>query len=159
MLYLSGDDEKTAIKYINQAVKIALHSSCYRSRCGSVIVKKNEIIGVGFNSPPLNCDLTHCLKDDLPVDFKSEKACCVHAEQRAIMDALANAPDKISGARMYFIRLDETGNTTRAGKPWCTICSKMCLDVGLAEFVLWHNNGVCVYNTEEYNKLSYQFKR
>ena len=144
MLYLSGDDEKTAIKYINQAVKIALHSSCYRSRCGSVIVKKNEIIGVGFNSPPLNCDLTHCLKDDLPVDFKS---------------ALANAPDKISGARMYFIRLDETGNTTRAGKPWCTICSKMCLDVGLAEFVLWHNNGVCVYNTEEYNKLSYQFKR
>lgn len=159
MRYLSGTEEKTALEYINRAAHIALHSFCYRARCGSVIVKKNEVIGVGFNGPPLNCDLTRCLKDDLPVDFKSEKACCVHAEQRAIMDALANAPDKILGSRLYFTRVDETGKIERSGKPWCTICSKLSLDAGLAEFVLWHDQGVCVYDTDEYNKLSYEFRR
>ena len=33
----------------------------------------------------------------------------------------------------------------------------MALDVGIAEFVLWHEKGVCVYDTKEYNELSFQF--
>jgi len=27
----------------------------------------------------------------------------------------------------------------------------MALDAGISEFVLWHEKGVCVYNTEEYS--------
>ena len=74
------------------------------------------------------------------------------------MDALRNNPDKIIGSRLYFIRLDDKGAPSRAGKPYCTICSKMALDIGIEEFVLWHEKGVCVYDTQEYNALSFQFK-
>lgn len=79
----------------------------------------------------------------------------MHAEQRAIMDALRTNPDKIFGARLYFIRLDDEGNIQRAGLPYCTICSKMALDVGIAEFVLYHEHGVYAYDTEDYNNISF----
>lgn len=54
------------------------------------------------------------------------------------MDALQHRPEKIKDSRLYFIRLDEIGNKLKAGKPYCTICSKMALDAGIAEFALWH---------------------
>jgi deoxycytidylate deaminase len=158
MKYLTGQEEQEALIFIDMAAEIALSSPCFRSRCGSVIVKDNKVIGSGFNSPPKDKALDHCLKDDLPKDFKSDKTCCIHAEQRAIMDALKNNHKEIIGSRLYFIRLDESGKKTRAGDPYCTICSKMALDAGLAEFVLWHEKGVCVYDTEEYNNLSFNFK-
>ncbi len=56
-----------------------------------------------------------------------------------------------------FIRLDKNGTLSRAGKPYCTICSKMALDVGIDEFVLWHEDGICVYDTDEYNTRSFQY--
>ncbi|MBI2668675.1 hypothetical protein HYX14_02425 [Candidatus Woesearchaeota archaeon] len=60
-----------------------------------------------------------------------------------------------SGSRLYFIRLDEQGNAEHAGEPYCTICSKMSLDAGIAEFVLWHKEGITVYKTKEYNEKSF----
>ena len=155
MKYLIGKEEKKAIEYMNKAAEIASNSNCLRSKCGSIIIKENEIIGLGFNSPPQNKKLEHCLKDSLPENFKSDKTCCVHAEQRAIMDALRKNPDKLLGSVLYFIRLDEKGEKTKAGKPYCTFCSKMALDVGIAEFVLWHEQGICSYDTEEYNAISF----
>ena len=124
MRYLSGDEEKKAIKYFYKAIQVALNSTCYRSKCGSVIVKDNTIIGRGFNSPPQNKTLDHCFKEYLPVNVKSDKTCCVHAEQRAIMNALRNNPNKIIDSILYFIRLDRDNNPTKADKPYCTICSR-----------------------------------
>ena len=146
------------MEYINEAVKIALNSCCLRSRCGSIIVKDSQIIGSGFNSPPQNKKIQFCLKDSLPIDFKSDRTCCVHAEQRAIMDALRNNPDKIIGSRIYFVRIDSGGNILESEDPYCTICSKMALDSGIAEFVLFKKEGICVYDTDEYNNLSFNFK-
>lgn len=45
-----------------------------------------------------------------------------------------------------------------AGQPYCTHCSRLALDAGIAEFVLWHNEGIAVYPTDEYNNLSYRYK-
>jgi deoxycytidylate deaminase len=158
MKYVYGAEETAAMNYIDEAAKVALGSNCFRSRCGSVIVKDDSIIGVGFNSPPGNKTIDHCFKDDLPKNFKSDKTCCVHAEKRAIFDALRKNHEKIVGSRIYFVRLDEFGSKLRAGKPYCTMCSKDVLDVGIAEFVLWHKDGVCVYDAEEYNTLSFQYR-
>lgn len=94
MKILYGIDKEEALKYLYQASIVALSSSCYKSKCGSVIVKDGEVIGRGFNSPPKNKILEHCFKDDLPADFRSDKTCCVHAEQRAIMDALRDNSKK-----------------------------------------------------------------
>ena len=133
------------------------HATCHRSKCGSVIVDcYGQFLATGFNSMPCN-EQTTCFKDTLGSGFKSDKTCCVHAEQRAIMNALNYHGDLIKGSRLYFIRLDEEGNPKKSGKPYCTICSKMALDVGIAEFVLWHEEGITVYDTKEYNELSFQF--
>ncbi len=159
MQYLNKEQEKEAIGYINQAAQIALNSTCGRSRCGSVIVMGGKIIGTGFNSPAQNKEENaRCSYSKDSYHKKvTDKTCCIHAEQRAIMDALKNNSDKITGSRLYFIRLNEDGTFTKAGKPYCTICSKMALDVGIKEFVLYHQQGVCVYGTKEYNTLSFEY--
>lgn len=164
MRYLSGDEEIKALEYIAKAAEIALSSTCERSRCGSIIVQKDQIIGSGFNSPPQNREeQRRCsYPKDLYHPKVTDKTCCVHAEQRAIIDALKNNSDKIAGSRLYFISLDRDGAFSKtgvqSGKPYCTICSKMSLDVGIKEFVLRHEEGICVYDTAEYNLLSFQFK-
>jgi dCMP deaminase len=154
MRFLTDDEERKAMEYLDLAVEVALRSSCYRSRCGSVIVKDGELIGEGFNSPPGNETLEYCFKDELSDDFRSDRTCCVHAEQRAVIDALRNGND-LEGSRLYFIRIDDNGEKLKAGKPYCTVCSKMALDVGVSEFVLLHEEGICVYDTEEYNEISF----
>lgn len=45
MRYLSGEEEQEALKYINEAAEISLQSTCERARCGSVIVRADEVIG------------------------------------------------------------------------------------------------------------------
>lgn len=144
------------MKYILRAAKIAKESTCLRSKCGSVIVKDGEIIGEGYNSPAGSVRRCSCDKDSLHKKV-TDKTCCVHAEQRAIFDALSNNSDKIKGSILYFIRLNSNGEISFAGRPYCTICSKSALDVGIEEFVLLHENGLTAYGTEEYNRISYEF--
>lgn len=152
-------DTEESKKYIQAAVAVAREATCVQSKCGSVIVQNGKIIGRGFNSPPAGndrarrCNIQSAVSDR----FKSDKTCCVHAEQRAIMDALKNHPEKLVGSRLYFIRLDDNGNQKYAGDPYCTICSKMALDAGIAEFVLYREEGICVWNTLEYNAKSYEY--
>lgn len=159
MKYLSNIEEKIALEYITKATEIAQQATCERSKCGSIIVQNNEIIWTGFNSPANNLqDQRRCSNSKDSYHQKvTDKTCCVHAEQRAIMDALRNNPDKLNWSRLYFIRLDENWKPSKANQPYCTICSKMALDVWIAEFVLWHKKWICVYDTKEYNDLSYQY--
>ncbi len=157
---LEIEEELEAIRYFLIATDIAKKSSCLRVRCGSIIVKDNKIIGEGFNSPPGNLESQRrCLISKDTLDKKvTDKTCCIHAEQRAIFNALKNNPEKLNGSRLYFIRLNKEGNMEMAGKPYCTICSKSALDVRIKEFVLFEEKGICVYATEEYNKLSFEYK-
>ena len=145
---------------MQQAAEIAQKASCERSKCGCVIVKDGEIIGQGFNSPPQHLESQrrcHCDKEQYHRKV-TDKTCCIHAEQRAILDALKFASDKLIGSDLYFIRLDQEGKLAKSGNPYCTICSKMALEVGIKTFHLWHSEGIVAYDTEEYNILSYQYQ-
>ena len=153
------DKDAICQQFLESATLVAQNATCTRSKCGSVIVKDGVIIGEGCNTPPGDIEMQRrctCEKSSYHTKV-TDKTCCVHAEQRAIMDALRRNPDKLIGSRLYFVRLDNDNKKTRAGKPYCTICSKMSLDVGIAEFVLWREEGFCVFDTREYNTLSYQF--
>jgi deoxycytidylate deaminase len=160
MKYLFGQEEKISLGYMKEAEKVAKKSTCKRSKCGCVIVKSSKIIGEGFNSPPEDREnQRRCSFDREKYDGKvTDKTCCIHAEQRAIMDALKNDSDSIKNSTLYFVRLDENDELARVEKPYCTICSKMALDVGIKDFVLFHKEGICVYDTGEYNTLSYNYK-
>lgn len=151
----SGDfptDEAGAVRHDGRLGTRTALSGCFDvQKSKECKIKKNKNFGRVRNSASRffgTCPSGHITAD---------KMCCVHAEQRAILDALKNNPDKITDSRLYFIRLNENGIPSRAGKPYCTICSKMALDVGIKEFVLWHEQGVCVYNTDEYNAFSFQY--
>ncbi len=160
------------------AASEAIKSLCKRSKCGSIVVDTGGIIiGRGYNSPPGH------YKDDKDVEYRcscdknsyhkkvTDKTCCIHAEQRAILNAVYNL-GALSGRiwtdwalgvppgldKLYFTRVNDNGEILKSGKPYCTICSKMALDCGIKEFVLWHEDGIYSYPTDEYNDLSFQYE-
>jgi deoxycytidylate deaminase len=160
MKILEKRENTEAEMWMQKAAELAREALCEDAKCGTVIVKDGECIGEGYNSPAGGReDQRKCEIPKTAYHFKvTDKTCCVHAEQRAIMDALRRNPQKLFGSRLYFVRVDKEREPIRAaGKPYCTICSKMTLDVGIKEFVLWQKEGICVYDTGEYNLLSYQY--
>ena len=160
MRYLTGTENTQAENYMQQAAEIARQATCGRRKCGSVIVQNSEIIGKWYNSPPADkpeqrrCDI-HKDQYDKKV---TDKTCCVHAEQRAIMDALRHHANQIIWSTLYFIRIDQDWNIKHSKQPYCTICSKMALDIGIKEFVLWQEDGIRAYETGEYNTLSFNYR-
>lgn len=147
--------------YIQIAKEQAKKATCMRSRCGAIIVRGNSIIGYGYNSPPRDLESQRRCnrKEETPKNFKSDVTCCIHAETRAINDALSHNSDKLPSSTLYFIRIDFTGNILKSKDPYCTYCSKAVLDAGISKFVLLREEGICIYDTDEYNNLSYLSKR
>jgi len=157
MKYLMGEEKEKAIIYFEKAKELAKKATCKRTKCGAVIIKDGKVIGEGFNSPPGNLESQRrCFikKNEYP-EKTTDKTCCVHAEHRAVADALKKNPEKLNGSRLYFARLNMDNEFRFAGKPYCTICSKFVLDSGISEFVLWHEEGIADYDAEEYNDVSF----
>ncbi len=158
MEYLKEPQEQEAIQWMNKAAEMARKALCLEAKCGTVIVQNGKILGEGYNAPPLDDDKHRmCGKECGPGKPKRDRTCCMHAEWRAIMDALKRNPDKLSGSKLYFIRVNEQGTIKKSGKPYCTACSRMALDAGIDKFLLWHEEGIGEYDTGEYNQLSYQY--
>jgi deoxycytidylate deaminase len=160
MKYLQNTEEAETISWMHKAAKVAERALCLKAKCGTVIVKDGKIIGTGYNAPPRDDDKNRkCLDEyDFSGKPKYDHTCCMHAEWRAILDAVKENGDSVKGSKLYFTRVDENGNILKSGEPFCTVCSRFALDVGISEFLLWHENGLCSYNTEEYNNLSYSYR-
>ncbi len=159
MEIIKGEDAVNASKWIDEAFQTARHSICLRAHCGAVIVKNGEIIGRGFNSPAGNDPKNRrCLAEyAIPEGFRHDRTCCVHAEQRAIQDALKNNRE-MAGADIYFSRADDAGNKLKSKDIKCTICSRAVLDAGISRFFLEFEDGIRAYGTKEFDDLSYEYK-
>lgn len=160
MVYLSDDFEQAAIHFMLKAGKVAEQALCLKAKCGAIIVKDGIIIGEGYNSPPLNNENNRKCLNQYKTNGKPnyDRTCCVHAEWRAILDALRKNPKEIIDSTLYFTRVNDTGNIVKSGEPFCTVCSRLALDTGIAEFVLWQEAGVASYKTDEYNNISYLYE-
>jgi deoxycytidylate deaminase len=146
--------------WMQAAAQVATGALCSRARCGSVIVKNNKIIGSGFNAPPLNqVESQRC---HIPKSTTGkpgyDQTCCLHAEWRAIMDALKNEGVDLLDADLYFARIDTDGNITPCGPVVCTVCSRLALDAGIKQFYVKNSRGIKTYSTSEYNNLAYEYK-
>lgn len=158
MKILFGKEKEEASYYLSEASSSALNAKCLKRRRGAVIVSNGEIIGEGWNSPPRDEPLPKCMKDELPDDFESDRTCCIHAEQKAYIDALRKNPEKIPGSSIYYSMIDDRGEMLPSGKPYCTICSKLALEIGIRNFIILHEEGITSYDTNEYNRLSFGYK-
>jgi len=149
-------------EYFKEAGKEAMKSLCLRDvtgdKCGAVVVLDGEIVGRGYNAPP-NDDISQrrchleLIHSDKP---KSDRTCCMHAEWRAILEAVAQK--KARGAMLYFVRVTKEGELkTSRGEPYCTVCSRLALDTGVAVFALLGKDGPLFFDTKKYNDLSYYF--
>lgn len=158
MKFLAGEEEREATKWTAEAAAQARLALCLRAKCGAVIVKDGEVIGRGYNAPPQdNPEYGTCLNEyELPQNYRYDHTCCMHSEWRAILDAKARNPQKLKGSRLYFVRVTAEGEPKRSGKPYCTVCSRLSLDSGVAEFVLWQEQGFAAFPTDEYDKLSFE---
>lgn len=149
------------IRYFEVAAEEAEKATCLRAQCGSVVVSKSGVIlGQGYNAPPFGDETQRQCEAELDLTRKPkyDKTCCVHAEWNAVIDALANTQKgELEGARLYFMRVDEQGNFTDAGKPYCTTCSRFTMQAGVSEFALWNDGGADVYTLPEYNQVSYDY--
>ena len=146
-------------QFFEAARKVATRASCNRAHCGAVVVSKDgRIIGEGYNAPPLGDESQRMCDVELDKTIKqnNDKTCCVHAEWNAILDTLKHNADKIDGSTLYFMRVGEQGEFTGSGKPYCTVCSRLALQSGIATFGLWHEEPV-MFNAADYNIRSYQF--
>lgn len=146
-------------QYFEKALQIALRATCSRARCGAVVASTDgQVIGEGYNAPPLG-DESQRMCDavlDKTIKQNNDKTCCVHAEWNAIIDALKNHSNKIEGSTLYFMRVNEKGECTEAGRPYCTVCSRLALQTGVKTFGLW--NGVPeMIPTDSYNLRSYEY--
>ena len=150
----------TPEEWIQEAARVAAGALCARGKRGAIIVSKDdEIIGKGYNAPPLDdLSLAKCALDLRESSKpKSDRTCCLHAEWRAITDALKNHEDKVMGATIYFAHIDDRGEVLPSGTPYCTVCSRLALDVGLKDFAMQQAQGIHVYSCREFNDISYRF--
>lgn len=149
--------------FLNEARKEAQKATCERAQCGTVIVKADtlEILGRGYNSPPgEHASQRRCSYDKRTYHPRVvDKTCCIHAEVRALHDALRTHPEALQGADLFFARVDPNNNShdTPCGKPYCTLCSKQALDLGIGRWILRHPEGITSYGAEEYNTHSYHY--
>jgi deoxycytidylate deaminase len=128
--------------YFKEAANVAKNATCHKAKCGSVVVAiDGTVIGTGYNAPPLNDESQRTCESawDLSSKPKYDKTCCVHAEWNAILDACKSYPDKIQGSTLYFMRIDENGDFTQAGEPYCTVCSRLAMQSGIGYFCLWND--------------------
>lgn len=145
--------------WFGEAAKVACRALCLRANCGAVLVKGGRILGVGYNGPPKD-DLSLLVCTSIQASRKkpkSDRTCCVHAEWRALTNALACSPGDVEGATMVFCRVNGAGDLLKSGNPYCTVCSKLTLDRGVASWMLWHPTGIREYDALEYHRLSERY--
>lgn len=122
-------------KYINTAFEIAKATDPVRgSRIGAVLVRKNRIIGVGFN---------HLKSHPMQKEFgKNDEAIYFHAEVHAIKNALSSVDvDDLARSTLYIARAKK-GDASGQHKHWhygkshpCVGCASCINQFGISRVV------------------------
>ncbi|MFA5730740.1 MAG: dCMP deaminase family protein [Acidithiobacillus sp.] len=113
-------------------------SSCFRSQCGAVIVKDNNVISTGYNGSPTyqkNCqEIGFCYRNDHHIKSGTQlelcRACGSHSETNAIALASKNG--------------HSTNNTTiyiYGNSAICTQCKAMIANAGIKYVIYCTNQG------------------
>lgn len=113
-------------KFMLKAFEASKYSRCIKEdrQVGAVIVKDDQIIGIGYNGAPtgsLSCiQLGNCLRENYIVESGTRLELCraIHAEQMAIVE-VAKSTTSIIGSTMYVTH-----------KP-CLICERIIAEASI----------------------------
>ena len=159
MEVLSPTNALRARSFLARAAEAAKESKCRKAHCGAIVVVDEQIVGRGYNAPPQDrSDFGTC---SWPYNADSAKprydqTCCLHAEWRAVLDA-ASTGLLPCNASLYFLRLLPDDRWAEEDNPYCTVCSRLILDVGITEIYVPNSRGIVSYSAEEFYRLSYEF--
>jgi len=155
MRYLKGKESEDAERFCARAAELAVNSICQKSQHGAVIVKDNQVIGEGWNIPASGKRCNPCRRACIEDDSRVELCNAVYAQHTAIMNAIKAGQD-LKGTRMYHSKL-KNGVVVKNDEPHFTPCSRLIQHVGIKDFILLNERGYCLYTSDEYNRLSYEF--
>jgi deoxycytidylate deaminase len=80
----------------------------------------------------------------------------VHAEERAILAALADGIQLGPGWELLHVRV-VNGKAVPSGPPSCVKCSRLILESGISTMWLLHTEGLVAYAAERFHELSLAF--
>jgi len=117
-------------RYMGMAHTQKQKATCIRMGVGAVIVSncsQQLILGKGFNGPPgqcISCASKGCVRiqQGIPSGTRAETCRGLHAEQRALLDALEQEQQVID-ATLYCTHFP------------CSICAKLLIGAGIMEVV------------------------
>lgn len=115
------------LKHFQLAQRLS-RKSCYHHKVGAVVVKKNKVLGVGYNKPYK----TH--------PRSTNKYNTIHAELDAILDC---SRDELLGADIYVFR-EGSNQAPRLAKP-CIHCHQLLKEVGISTVFYSDNDGFNYY--------------
>jgi dCMP deaminase len=155
MKELQGKELEEGMKFIKEAVRASKKSPCKKSQRGAVLVKNGKIISIGYNGAPKDKVCDPCLRENIKDNSRTELCHAIHAEQRAILNALRKGYD-LTDSRLYHIKV-KNNKTIPTDDISCTLCSRLILESGVSEMALLHTYGLFVYDAEEYNNLNFDY--
>jgi dCMP deaminase len=155
MKKLRGKELERGMKHLKIAAEASKSSPCKKSSRGAVIVRDDVVLSVGYNGAPNDKVCKPCLREEIRDNSKTELCYSIHAEQRAIMNALKDGHD-LKGSRLYHIKV-KNGEMITSDDISCTLCSRFLPESGVSEMGLFHSTGLTVYDAEEYNDLSFDY--
>ena len=115
------------LKHFELAQKLSRKSS-YHHKVGAIIVKKNRVVGVGYNKP----NKTH------PRSTNAYKT--IHAELDAILDC---SRSELEDSDIYVFR-EGCSQKPRLAKP-CEHCQRLIEEVGIARVFYSDNESFSYY--------------
>jgi len=153
MNILEGSELKKAQDFFKKAALIAKSSLCSVSSVGALVVKGGRVIGSAHNGPiEKACD--PCLLKVVDGRARTELCYAMHAEERAIMNALENG-HSTEGADLYSART-VNGEVIPYKNGLCAACGRAFLESGIKRVIMSKkDDGVVSFDANEFYDLSF----
>lgn len=144
MVQHAAADTRREFSYLAMAKAVSRNSNCLRKRFGAVIVRDDQVVSIGANTTPKNCQTCaerggcHRIIHNIPRGTDYTTACrSVHAE----MNALINAdPEKLRDSTLYLYGWDCESNDLVQHMDCCALCKRMIINGGISRVVFADND-------------------
>ena len=154
------------LSMIDYAIEAAKQSPCVKSKRGAVLFDDDgRVWGKGWNGPPPQVEGTLGKCDGSAACREHCTKRCLHAESRAIIDAMTWSEGGSRFPALLHVKIDEDDKLVAGGGPSCWQCSRMIVDVGFITGV-WlyqrafadgpeeHQRAWCWYKAADFHRIT-----